>query len=233
MIEHNVLYGAGLKTCINTILSGDKTIPIERAKVLAQDFLNKKKGQKREGKYYGGTDSTVYNEIIRLASLAETENPLSGTKMSTAFRTRVTGRDFVVSKNNWCIQSVGTAFLHYILTTVDYLAQEYGVYGEFVISIHDSICYLTKPEYVKRLACILQIAHLLVWAKLRDKYNLYDFPLNAAWFSSIEEDTVLRKECTGEDANTITISHQVQIPYGKQYGINDLKDEFCLLRKQS
>lgn len=106
--EGTVLYGAGPTTVANTIRKGNKTISMDKAKAMARKLITAKKGRRlnRNDKYlHGGSDSYAYNEMTRVASLSSPRNPLSGSKMSTAFRPEIVGDDFWTMRTNWVINS--------------------------------------------------------------------------------------------------------------------------------
>ena len=103
-INYALLYGAGSTTVANTIRKGNKSISMREAKSMAQKLIDKKKGRKlnRNDRFlHGGSDSYAYNEMARIASMESPRNPLSGTKMSTAFRPEVVNDDFWTMRNNW------------------------------------------------------------------------------------------------------------------------------------
>ena len=101
-----LLYGCGVKTLANTIRGGNKNISMAEATKLGKKLIDLKKGKRlsrNSREYHGGSDSHAYNELSRIASMDVPRNPLSGTKMSTAFRPTNVGDDFWTSRTNWCI----------------------------------------------------------------------------------------------------------------------------------
>lgn len=104
------MYGCGVKTLANTIRGGNKSIAMDEASKLGKKLIAVKKG-KRSGRnsrfYHGGSDSYCYNEMARIASAEVPLNPLSGTRMSTAFRPTYVGDDFWTSRQNWVIGNCG------------------------------------------------------------------------------------------------------------------------------
>ena len=86
---------AGLRPLANTIRKGNKSIPMKQAVDMGKKLIEIKKGRKayrgmRE--LIGGSDSYAYNEMAKIACEKTPINPLSGTKMSTAFRPSIGGR---------------------------------------------------------------------------------------------------------------------------------------------
>jgi hypothetical protein len=98
------LYGAGTKTIAAAIRAGNKSISMTEATKLAKKLIEIKKGKRlsrTSRDLVGGTDSYSYNEMSRIATMDVPRNPLSGTKMSTAFRPTNVGDDFWTSRTNW------------------------------------------------------------------------------------------------------------------------------------
>jgi DNA polymerase gamma 1 len=220
--NYGMLYGSGVKTLANTIRKGNKSITIEEAKKLAKKLIEAKKGKKASqfsANYIGGSDSYAYNEMSRVANSTVPRNPLSGTKMSTAFRPQSVGKDFFTMRNNWVIQSTGSAMLHAFLTGMEYLLSRYGIRARFCMSVHDSVLYMCREEDADKVSALYQVAHLWSWAWLRYNYGICEMPHANAWFSSIEVDHIFRKSAT---SNTITVSQLKQEPNGRAHTITSL-----------
>jgi DNA polymerase gamma 1 len=220
--NYGMLYGAGVKTLASTIRQGNKAIPTTEAEVMAKKLISVKKGRKASkfsNLYVGGSDSHAYNEMARIANSDVPVNPLSGTKMSTAFRPQAVGKDYFTMRNNWVIQSTGSAMLHAFLTAMEYLTQTYGIKARFCMSVHDSVLFMCEEKDAETVAAFYQIAHVWSWAWLRHRYGIVEMPQANAWFSSIEIDKVFRKSAT---ASTKTVSQPVQEPDGKAYTISSL-----------
>ena len=84
---------------------------MEKAKDMARKLIAVKKGRKlnsRDKYLHGGSDSYAYNEMARIASQSSPRNPLSGSKMSTAFRPEIVGDDFWTMRTNWVIGKSGS-----------------------------------------------------------------------------------------------------------------------------
>jgi DNA polymerase gamma 1 len=157
--------------------------------------------------------------MARIANLPSPINPLSGTKMSTAFRPTSVGTDFWTMRNNWCIQSTGSAMLHAFMTAMEWLIAEYELDAEFCMSVHDSILYLCPESQAEGVAALFQVAHAWCWAWMRYNYGIYELPVANAWLSSIEIDKIFRKAAT---ANTKTVSQQKSELDGESRTIQDL-----------
>lgn len=220
--NYGMLYGAGVKTLASTIRKGNKSISQSDAEAMARKLIERKKGKKASKyspNYIGGSDSYAYNEMARIANKAVPENPLSKTKMSTAFRPSSVGSDFFTMRNNWVIQSTGSAMLHAFLTAMEYLTKKYNVSARFCMSVHDSVLYMCKESDADLVSALYQIAHLWSWAWLRHRYGIYEMPHANAWFSSIEVDSIFRKSAT---ASTVTVSQPLSEPHGRAHTISTL-----------
>ena len=73
--------------------------------------------------------------------------------------------------------------------------------GRFVISIHDEVRYLVAEEDKYKAALALHLANLLVRAHVAASLGLNSLPASTAFFSSVDIDSVLRKE-PGSDCVT-------------------------------
>ena len=220
--NYGMLYGCGAKTLANTIRKGNKNIPMKEAMEMGKKLIKIKKGEKASRlsqTLIGGSDSYAYNEMARIANMPCPINPLSGTKMSTAFRPSSVGTDFWTMRNNWCIQSTGSAMLHAFMTAMEWLIDKYELEAEFCMSVHDSILYLCPEPQAERVAALFQVAHAWCWAWMRYNYGIYELPVANAWLSSIESDRIFRKSA---DSSTKTVSQQKDEGDGRSVSVQDL-----------
>ena len=74
-------------------------------------------------------------------------------------------------------------FLHLLLVTVEWLFQEMGVRGRFVISIHDEVRYLVTSEDRYKASLALHLANLLVRSEVSAELGLDSLPASTAFFS--------------------------------------------------
>lgn len=220
--NYGMLYGCGAKTLANTIRKGNKNIPMKQAIEMGKKLIKIKKGEKASRNsptLIGGSDSYAYNEMAKIANMPCPTNPLSGTKMSTSFRPSTVGTDFWTMRNNWCIQSTGSAMLHAFVTAMRWLNDRYGLHAEFCMSVHDSILYLCPESEAEKVSALFQVAHVWCWAWLRHNYDINELPVANAWLSSIEIDKIFRKAAT---ASTKTVSQQEDEEDGESRTIQDL-----------
>jgi DNA polymerase gamma 1 len=220
--NYGMLYGCGAKTLANTIRKGNKNIPMKEAMEMGKKLIKIKKGEKASRlsqTLIGGSDSYAYNEMARIANMSCPINPLSETKMSTAFRPASVGTDFWTMRNNWCIQSTGSAMLHAFMTAMEWLIGKYELEAEFCMSVHDSILYLCPEDQAEKVATLFQVAHAWCWAWMRYNYSIYELPVANAWLSSIEIDKIFRKSA---DSSTKTVSQQKDEEDGRSVTVEDL-----------
>mgnify|MGYP006274550927 CR=1 FL=1 len=219
--NYAMLYGCGAKTLANTIRQGNKSIPMPEAIKLGKKLILAKKGVINEltGNLVEGSDSFAYNTMAKIANAQRPVNPLSGTKMSTAFRPEVVDSDFWTMRNNWCIQSTGSAMLHAFVTAMQWLCDQRGLDAKFCMAVHDSVLYMCPEEQALEVAQLFQIAHVWCWCWLRFNFKIYEMPVANAWLSSIEIDKIFRKSAT---SSTKTVSQTKEEPCGSSYTINDL-----------
>lgn len=221
--NYGMLYGSGVKTLAATIRKGNKSISTKDAEKMGRKLIATKKGKrasKTSTNLIGGSDSFAYNEMARIANSDIPRNPLSGTKMSTAFRPQVVGTDYFTMRNNWVIQSTGSAMLHSFLTGMEYLTRRYNIRDvRFCMSVHDSVLYMCREADADIVSALYQIAHLWSWAWLRYNYGICEMPHANAWFSSIEVDKIFRKSA---DASTVTVSQPIPEPNGRAHTITSL-----------
>lgn len=220
--NYGMLYGCGAKTLANTIRKGNKSISMREAMDMGRKLIKIKKGEKASRlsqTLIGGSDSYAYNEMAKIANMSCPINPLSATKMSTAFRPSSVGTDFWTMRNNWCIQSTGSAMLHAFMTAMEWLINKYELEAEFCMSVHDSILYLCPESQAEKVAALFQVAHAWCWAWMRYNYGIYELPVANAWLSSIEIDSIFRKSA---DSSTKTVSQQKDEEDGRSVTIHDL-----------
>lgn len=221
-LNYALLYGAGVKTLSSSITKGNKSISQKDAQKMAKSLIEIKKGRKagpNSTRFVGGSDSYAFNEMLRISNETVPRNPLSGTKMSTAFRPESVAGDFQVFRSNWTVQSTGSAILHAFLTGMTYLLNKYKVEARFVLSIHDSVHFMCKEEDADLVAALYQISHLWTWSWLRYNYGIMEMPHSNAWFSSVEIDKVFRKSATAE---TTSVSQPYPSPDGRFHTISSL-----------
>ena len=224
--NYAMLYGCGAKTMANTIRRGNKSVPMSKAVEMGRLLITIKKGKKAAPKsdiLIDGSDSHAYNVMTKLAKSLVPINPLSGTKMSTAFRPANVGDDFWTMRSNWCIQSTGSAMLHGFITSMAYLAKTHNLNAKFCMAVHDSVLYMCPESQALDVAKMFQVAHVWCWAWLRYNFGIYEMPTANAWLSSVEVDKIFRKSAT---SSTVTVSQNLTEADGRSYTMVDLAKLF-------
>jgi hypothetical protein len=222
IMNFSVLYGSGVKG-LATFLQGEfPHLPWSKLTEIAKLAIKAKKGTTdREGVFSGGTDSGAFNMMDKIAIHSPTPSlPTLGTKITTALRPSVVGRDFLPGRRNWAIQGTGAEILSIFLVAVHWLAKKKGITTLFIISIHDEIWWLFREEDTEMGVKILQLAHLYTWGLFNAQLGMPDLALNNAFFSGIAVDDRVRK---GVDESTVSPSNPngAGEPPGKEYSAYD------------
>merc|ERR1719234_1418363 len=140
----------------------------------------------------GGSESHTFNQLEALAMSDKPATPVLGAGITQALDTRLIGRNFLTSRINWVVQSSAVDYL--LLVSVNWLFSQLNVSGRFVLSIHDEVRFLVRSEDRYRAALALHLANLLVRAEIVAQLGLENMPASGAFFSSVDVDTVMRKE---------------------------------------
>jgi len=201
-----MLYGAGVRTIGNTIKKKFKDRSPSELRSYATRALAFKKGKKNyDGMYEGGSDSGCYNFMEKIALKTRIPTlPCLGTKISTALRPTAVGNDFHTGRINWTIQSSGAEMLAVLLVSSHWLARQFKIPAQFILSIHDETWFMVPEKYAEQFAVTFQMAHLYSWARFQSACGMADVPLSRAFFSGVAIDDRLRKsphECTVTPSN--------------------------------
>ncbi|XP_054713461.1 DNA polymerase subunit gamma-1-like [Uloborus diversus] len=168
-------------------------------------------GQKRI--WVGGSESHMFNKLEEIALSSKPCTPALNCRISRALEPRAVDKNFMTSRINWVVQSSAVDFLHLMLVCMRWLFEEFSIQGRFVICIHDEVRYLVKSEDRYRASLALQITNLLTRSFFVSKEGMNDLPQSVAFFSSVDIDTVLRKE-VHMDSVTPSNPHGLQKGYG-------------------
>lgn len=175
--------------------------------------------------WIGGTESPMFNKLEEIALSPEPKTPVLNGRITMALEPRVVLYNFMTSRVNWVVQSSAVDYLHLMLVSMRWLLEEYNMKGRFSISIHDEVRYLVKSEDRYRVALALQVTNLLTRALFALKLDMMDLPHCVAFFSSVDIDTVIRKE-VNLDCKTPSNPHGLQngykIPPGNAVDINQV-----------
>lgn len=87
----------------------------------------------------------------------------------------------------------------------------------FCLSFHDEVRYLVADNYANQAALAMHTTNLLTRAFCASRIGMPDLPQSVAFFSSVEVDTVLRKDATAE-CITPSNPHGLSAGYGVAVG---------------
>ena len=218
------IYGATERYATQLIKQYNPTLTDDGCKTKAAELYASTKGElekygKAGTRWSGGTESTMFNMLEKIAMGDNARTPVLHARITHALRPDVTENRHMTSRLNWVVQSSGVDYLHLLLVAVHYLARKFDIKMRFMISIHDEVRYLVKEEDTMRAALALQIANIWTRAMFCEKLEMTDVPLSVAFFSACDIDHVLRKEV---DMDCVTPSQLAPIPSGKSVDIHDI-----------
>jgi DNA polymerase gamma 1 len=191
-----MLFFGGQKGLFESIKTNRMDLEDSEANVIARKALQLRRGTKdrQTGLFRGGTDSQAYNYMIKNAQSKHNRTVISKSAISRALWVDVVKGEFMPSRCNRVIQSGGVDLLHVFATLLKYFIRKYKIDAYFLISIHDEIWTLVKDEHIEILSEVFQLCHLLVWCLFFKELGLESIPFDYLFFSSLNIDTVLRKE---------------------------------------
>ncbi|XP_037027495.1 DNA polymerase subunit gamma-1, mitochondrial [Bradysia coprophila] len=145
-----------------------------------------------EGQWIGGSESAMFNRLEHISEMMQPVTPFLQCRLSRALEPQPDSEDrFLPTRVNWVVQSGAVDFLHLMLVCMRWLM---GPNVRFCLSFHDEIRYLVRDEYAYNAALAMHITNLLTRSFCSKRIGLCDLPQSIAFFTSVEVDTVLRKE---------------------------------------
>ena len=175
-------------------------------------ILNKKFGEIFSGSHWTrGTESHMFNKLEKIASALEPKTPFLSCRLSTALEPHYLNDDYHLNTRiNWVVQSGAVDFLHLMLVCMRWLTNGHARY---CFSFHDEIRYLFPSEQKYSGALAVHLTNLFVRSFCCHRLGIYDLPQSVAFFSSVEVDTILRKEAK-DDCITPSNPHGMEKGYG-------------------
>ncbi|XP_050298429.1 DNA polymerase subunit gamma-1, mitochondrial isoform X2 [Anthonomus grandis grandis] len=168
-----------------------------------------------QSKWIGGTESAMFNRLEQIANSPTPCTPFLGGRLTRALEPKSHGDDkFLTTRVNWVVQSGAVDFLHLMLTCMKWIM---GDKIRFCISFHDEVRYIVPEQYKYQAALALHVSNLLTRSFCSYRLGMPDLPQAVAFFSSVEVDTVLRKECDN-DCETPSNPHGLKKGYGIDNG---------------
>ncbi|CAH0561266.1 unnamed protein product [Brassicogethes aeneus] len=190
-----------------------------------------------ESKWVGGTESAMFNCLEEIANQDSPRTPFLNCRLSRALEPKNNGDDrFLPTRVNWVVQSGAVDFLHLMLVCMKWLMEDKV---RFCLSFHDEVRYLVPEQHKYMAALSMHVTNLLTRSFCSYKLGLNDLPQSVAFFSSVEVDTVLRKE-SKQDCVTPSNPHGLTMGYNVPNGesldihqaIEKAKQENFLLYKK-
>lgn len=131
-----LIYGAGIKTLINSFKWEHRSASEDSLRATAQQIVGYRKGKKAKGSrvYVGGTDSEAFTMMEQIASEPVPRTSVLGSAMTAPMRPQHVGHDFHTGRCNWTVQSSAVDQLHIFTTAVEYLFKKYKLRAQFVWS---------------------------------------------------------------------------------------------------
>lgn len=157
----------------------------------------------------------MFNRLEEIALDKSPITPFLGSRLSRSLEgDEGAGVRFLPTRVNWVVQSGAVDFLHLMLVSMRWLM---GPHLRFCLSFHDELRYLVKEDMAYKAALAMHVTNLLTRSFCSSRLGLNDLPMSVAFFSSVEVDSVLRKECK-MDCKTPSNPHGLEIGYGISNG---------------
>ncbi|MES1904397.1 MAG: hypothetical protein MHPSP_000267 [Paramarteilia canceri] len=174
------------------------------------------------GKYTGGTESHFFNAVEENALSPRTSTPfLNSSLNSFASRSRDFSRSNMRSLVNWVVQSSAVDFLHTLLVSIKWLSEYYGLKTmSITLTFHDEVRIMVREEEKAKAILCMQVANLYTRSFFSHKMGMEDLPLSVAFFSSVELDKCIRKDCQDEcitPSNPTGLLKEYSIPPGQSH----------------
>lgn len=229
IINYARIYGAGQPFAQRLLMQFNHRLTAKEALTKAKKMYAQTKGvrvdvgEEFEGQevfvrggrkvWKGGSESHMFNKLESIAHSEEPRTPVLSCRISRALEPAAVDTNFFNSRINWVVQSSAVDYLHLMLVTMRWLMDDFAIRGRFAVSIHDEVRFLVASEDRYRAALALQVTNLLTRSFFAWKLGMRDLPQSVAFFSSVEVDTVLRKE-VDMDCATPSNPHGLKKGYG-------------------
>lgn len=162
------------------------------------------------GEWIGGSESAMFNRLEEIAGSSEPVTPFLNARLSRALEGQQVDVDkYLPTKINWVVQSGAVDFLHLMLVSMRWLMRDNA---RFCLSFHDEIRYLVSSKFKYNAALAMHITNLLTRSFCSSRLGLKDLPMSVAFFTSVEVDTVLRKDAN-LDCKTPSNPHGLEAGY--------------------
>lgn len=174
-------------------------------------------------RWANGSESAMFNSLEEIACSERPETPFLGARLTNALEPAATGghTKFMPTRINWVVQSSAVDYLHLLLVCMRWLI---GPRVRFCLSFHDEVRYIVPDKQRYQVALALHVSNLLTRCFCVQRVGMRDLPQSVAFFSSVEVDTVLRKEPTQDcvtPSNPHGLSKGYGIPFGESLNISE------------
>lgn len=169
----------------------------------------------KKAQWNGGSESAMFNKLEEIADSEAPVTPFLHGRLSRALEPQPGVEDrFLPTRINWVVQSGAVDFLHLMLVCMRWLM---GDRIKFCLSFHDEVRYIVKDEYANQAALAMHITNLLTRSFCVSRLGLQDLPQSIAFFTSVEIDSILRKEAES-DCKTPSNPHGFSVGYSIKTG---------------
>ena len=160
--------------------------------------------------WVGGTESAMFNRLEAIANSPNPSTPFLNGCLSRALEPKSTGEDrYLPTRVNWVVQSGAVDFLHLMLVCMRWIMRDKA---RFCLSFHDEVRYLVPEKYKYQAALAMHVTNLLTRTFCSVRLGINDLPQSVAFFSTVEVDTVLRKDAK-QDCKTPSNPHGLEKGY--------------------
>ncbi|XP_076282827.1 DNA polymerase gamma, catalytic subunit tam [Lasioglossum baleicum] len=170
------------------------------------------------GKWVGGSESAMFNRLEDIAESTHPVTPFLNSRLTRALETQ-TNSNGLPTKVNWVVQSGAVDFLHLMLVSMKWLMKDNI---RFCLSFHDEVRYLVPSQYKYNAALAMHVTNLLTRCFCASRVGMKDLPMSVAFFTSVEVDTVLRKESQDNcktPSNSRGLENGYEVPPGETLDI--------------
>lgn len=137
----------------------DKGYSAYEAKIVALKYGKRPQEVFHKGKWYGGTESAMFNRLEEIAGSDKPVTPFLHSRLSRALEPQPGTEDrFLPTRINWVVQSGAVDFLHLMLVCMRWLMNDNI---RFCLSFHDEVRYIVKDEYAYKAALAMHLTNLL------------------------------------------------------------------------
>ncbi|XP_026669505.1 DNA polymerase subunit gamma-1, mitochondrial isoform X2 [Ceratina calcarata] len=163
----------------------------------------------KKSKWIGGSESAMFNRLEEIAGSPHPVTPFLNCRLTRALENQANNEKYLPTKVNWVVQSGAVDFLHLMLVSMKWLMKDNI---RFCLSFHDEVRYLVPSRYKYNAALAMHITNLLTRSFCASRVGMKDLPMSVAFFTSVEVDTVLRKE-SENDCTTPSNPHGLKNGY--------------------